>query len=233
MSEQSQTALAGLGLSIVVPTLNSEAGLAGTLGVVCGRGAEVVVTDGGSSDATAAIAAAAGAKLVTAARGRGPQLAAGAAAASGAWLLFVHADTRPGEGWAAVVHAFVADPANRERAAAFAYASDLGGRGGRRLERWVAWRSRALALPYGDQGLLISRHLYETLGGFRAHPIMEDVDMVRRIGRRRLVMLAPAMVTSGARYRRSGVFVRGLRNLICLGLYFLGLPPRAIARLYG
>ena len=97
----------------------------------------------------------------------------------------------------------------------------------------MAWRSRALALPYGDQGLLINRRFYDALGGFRALPIMEDVDMVRRIGRRRLVMLAPTMVTSGARYRRWGVTVRGLRNLTCLGLYFLGLPPRAIARLYG
>ena len=97
----------------------------------------------------------------------------------------------------------------------------------------MSWRCRLLALPYGDQGLLIPRGLYEALGGFRPLPLMEDVDLVRRIGRRRLALLPVAAVTSAARYRRAGYGPRVLRNLACLSLYGLGVPPRVIARLYG
>ncbi|MDA0221230.1 MAG: glycosyl transferase family 2, partial [Proteobacteria bacterium] len=95
------------------------------------------------------------------------------------------------------------------------------------------WRARRFGLPYGDQGLLIARDFYETLGGFRPLPIMEDVDLVRRIGKARLTTLQGHVTTSAARYRRSGYTVRMLRNLACLTLYFAGLPPRLIARLYG
>ncbi len=223
----------GLGLSIVIPALDAAATLPAVLAGVGGLGAEIVVADGGSADETVALAEGAGARVVRAPRGRGPQLASGAAAAAGEWLLFLHADTVPGSGWAEAVRGFVAEPANRRRAAAFRFAVDLEGWGGRWLERTVAWRSRRLALPYGDQGLLIARDFYESLGGFGPLPIMEDVDLVRRIGRRRLALLAAPLVTSGARYRRAGIVARGLRNLTCLGLYFLGVSPRAIARLYG
>ncbi|MEE8246899.1 MAG: glycosyl transferase family 2, partial [Alphaproteobacteria bacterium] len=88
-------------------------------------------------------------------------------------------------------------------------------------------------LPYGDQGLLIHRDLYSRVGGFRPLPLMEDVDIVRRIGARRLVVLEAAALTSAARYRRAGYLRRSLRNLACLGLYFLGVPPRLLVRLYG
>jgi hypothetical protein len=88
-------------------------------------------------------------------------------------------------------------------------------------------------LPYGDQGLLISRGLYGRLGGFRPLPLMEDVDLVRRIGWRRLRPLPGAAETSAIRYRRDGYVLRPLRNLCCLTLYFLGVPPRAIEKIYG
>jgi hypothetical protein len=101
------------------------------------------------------------------------------------------------------------------------------------LERLVAWRVRTLALPYGDQGLLIRRDFYRSLGGFRPWPLMEDVDLVRRIGRHRLTVLRSAARTSAERWRRGGWKRRSLRNLGCLTLYFLGVPPRLIAHLYG
>ena len=97
----------------------------------------------------------------------------------------------------------------------------------------VACRCRWLVLPYGDQGLLISRKLYDELGGFRPMPMMEDVDLVRRIGRKRLTMLGHRAVTSAARYRRDGYLRRSARNLTCLSLFCVGVPPRLIARLYG
>ena len=96
----------------------------------------------------------------------------------------------------------------------------------------VAWRAETLALPYGDQGLLIKRDFYRSLGGFRELPLMEDVDLVRRIGRRRLVTLPIAARTSAARWRAEGWATRSLRNITCLSLYFLGVPPRLLLRLY-
>ena len=192
-----------------------------------------LVVDGGSNDETRAVAARHGAAVLEAPRGRGSQLAAGAAAAGGEWLLFLHADTRLPAGWDLLVSAFAADPANLERAGVFALRLDDSAPAARRLEAIAAWRARRFGLPYGDQGLLIARDFYETLGGFRPLPIMEDVDLVRRIGKARLATLKGHVTTSAARYRRSGYTLRMLRNLVCLTLYFAGLPPRLIARLYG
>ena len=96
-----------------------------------------------------------------------------------------------------------------------------------------AWRCRVLALPYGDQGLLIARSLYDEVGGFAAIPLMEDVDLVRRLGRRRLAPIAVSLYSSARRYRDEGYIRRPLRNLFCLSLYFAGVPPRCLLRLYG
>jgi hypothetical protein len=126
----------------------------------------------------------------------------------------------------------MAAPANAGRAAHFAFALDDPAPEARRLERLVAWRCRVLALPYGDQGLLLPRALYEATGGYRPLPLMEDVDLVRRIGRRRLAALPVAALTSAERWRRDGWRRRSARNLACLSLWFLGVPPRVIARLY-
>ncbi|SDD46811.1 transferase 2, rSAM/selenodomain-associated [Belnapia rosea] len=215
-------------LTIVVPTLNAATGLGATLAAL--DGLPVVVVDAGSRDGTVEIARAAGARVVTAPPGRGGQLAAGARAAEGEWLLFLHADTRPGAGWRAAVAAAMREP---ERAHYFRFALDDPGPEARRLERLVAWRCRVLALPYGDQGLLIARSLYEAVGGFRPLPLMEDVDLVRRLGRRRLVPMPEVALTSAARWRREGWRRRSARNLLCLSLWFLGLPPGLIRRLYG
>ncbi|HKX08245.1 MAG TPA: TIGR04283 family arsenosugar biosynthesis glycosyltransferase [Stellaceae bacterium] len=223
-------------LSVIIPALDAAASLPATLAALAeGRALirDIIVADGGSRDTTSAITEAAGATLVTMAKGRGGQLAAAAAAAAGEWLFFLHADTRPLPGWSVEVARFIADPANRERAGYFTYRLDDAARAARRLERIVAWRSRVLGLPYGDQGLVLARTFYQALGGFPALPLMEDVAFVRRIGRGRLVALATGALTSADRYRRGGYLWRPLRNLGCLTLYLLGLPPRLILRLYG
>ena len=101
---------------------------------------------------------------------------------------------------------------------------------------WSGWwhgGAVVLGLPYGDQGLLIHRDLLRSVGGVRALPLMEDVDLVRRLGRRRLVGLDVPAVTSAAKWQRDGWYRRSARNLLCLALYFAGVPLRLIARLYG
>jgi rSAM/selenodomain-associated transferase 2 len=228
-------------ISVVIPTLNAEPKLAHTLAalvpaVVEGIVQEAIVVDGGSSDETRAIAEAAGTHLIEAPRGRGSQLDAGARAARGDWLLFLHADTVLDPGWAEEAQGFiqrVQTGRRDEAAAAFRFALDDDGAMPRFIERLVAWRCRLFGLPYGDQGLLISRRLYRRLGGFRPLPLMEDLDLVRRLKRRELVMLQSRAVTSGERYRREGYLARSLRNLGCMLLYYLRVPPRVLARIYG
>ena len=222
-------------ISAVIPTLNAAATLPETLAALHRSAivSEVVVADGGSSDETVAFARSVGARVAAAARGRGGQLAAGAAAAAGGWLLFLHADCRPEPGWESAVGAFLTAPEAESCAGYFDLALDDPAPAARRLERIVAWRCRVLALPYGDQGLLIARSLYDDIGGFAPLPLMEDVDFVRRLGRRRLARIGARCITSARRYRRDGYVRRALRNLFCLSLYFAGMPPAHIVRLYG
>jgi rSAM/selenodomain-associated transferase 2 len=212
-------------LSVVIPTLNAAASLPATLASVAAAD-EVVVADGGSSDGTADLAVRLGARVVAAWRGRGAQLAAGVAAARGEWLLLLHADTRLAPGWR---RATVAP----DFAGYYRFALDSNDPRARWLERLVAWRCRAIALPYGDQGLLIHRNLLDAVGGIKPLPLMEDIDLVLRLGRRRLVALDIAAITSAAKWQHQGWCRRSLRNLACLTLYFAGVPPRLIARLYG
>jgi rSAM/selenodomain-associated transferase 2 len=219
-------------LSVVIPTLNAAHALQATLARIK-EVDEILVVDGGSTDGTCKTAASCGARVITAERGRGQQLRAGALAARGRWLLFLHADTCLDPEWRAEAEAFMADDRNAERAAVFRFALDDDSANARRLEKLVAWRVRTFALPYGDQGLLLRADFYHALGGFQPLPLMEDVDLVRRIGRRRLTALRAAARTSGERWRRDGWTRRSLRNLSCLALYYLGVPPAFIKRLYG
>ncbi len=219
-------------ISVVIPTLNAATQLAATLTSVGNHAAAVIIADGGSADDTCAIASATGARVVSSEKGRGQQMRAGAAAATGDWLLFLHADTVLPQDWLADVNIFITNPANADRAAVFTLALDDPSPQARRVERLVAWRTRRLGLPYGDQGLLISHDHYHRLGGFSPIPLMEDVDIVRRIGRANLGMLGSRAVTSAERYRRGGWWGRPIRNICCLALYSLGVPPRILVRLY-
>jgi rSAM/selenodomain-associated transferase 2 len=222
-------------LSVIIPTLDAAKTLPLTLAGLQSVDiiAEVIVVDGGSCDGTLTLAQKAGARIMAAPRGRGTQLAAGAGAAGAAWLLFLHADCRLEEGWVLAVEDFVAGATASLRAGYFDFALDDAAAAARRLERIVAWRCRVLALPYGDQGLLIARKLYDAVGGFAPLPLMEDVDLVRRLGRARLARIGRCCISSACRYHRDGYWRRSLRNLCCLSLYFAGMRPERIARLYG
>jgi rSAM/selenodomain-associated transferase 2 len=228
-------------ISVVIPALNAEATLTQTLAslvpaAIEGLVRQVVVVDGGSSDRTVEIADNAGADVVHGSGGRGPQLAAGAEQARFPWLLFLHADTVLEPGWEREVSLLmgrVDSGGHPATAAAFRFALDDRGLRPRLLERLVALRSGILRLPYGDQGLLIPKRLYAEVGGYRPLEIMEDVDLVRRLGRRRTTMLRCRAITSAERFRRDGYARRSARNLLCLALYTLRVPPNIISRIYG
>lgn len=224
-------------ISVVIPTLNAEAGLAATLDrLSLGRRSlvqEIIISDGGSNDATLEIAARADCRVVQGPPGRGEQLRYGALQAEGRWLLFLHADTRLATGWEGAASDFVRRMEAKPRAAVFTFQLDDQAKFARLLECVVAARVKVLGLPYGDQGLLLSRAFYDEVGGFKSMPLMEDVDLIRRIGRTHLEVLPVAAITSADRYRRNGYVHRMTRNVACLCLYFIGVPPRTIAKIYG
>ncbi len=215
-------------IAVVIPTLNAAADLPRALeSLAPGRQriAEIAVADGGSTDGTQAIAEAAGARVVTAPKGRGSQLRAGVAATTAPRLLILHADSRLGPDWPGALR-------DDGRAGWFRLRLDDPARAARRVERLANWRARRLALPYGDQGLVLPRALYDAVGGYRDMPLMEDVDLARRLGRARLTALDAEVVTSAARYRQDGYWRRPLRNLACLSLFLAGVGPERIVRLY-
>ncbi|HEX8222702.1 MAG TPA: TIGR04283 family arsenosugar biosynthesis glycosyltransferase [Allosphingosinicella sp.] len=215
-------------LSVVIPALDAAATLGPCLASL--RAAdEIVVVDGGSTDGTPALAENGGARLVRSAPGRGVQLAAGAAAAKGGWLLFLHSDTLLAPGWREAADRHVAGRPGQ--AACFRFRLDAGEWQARLVEAGVALRVRLLGLPYGDQGLLLSRRLYDETGGYRPLPLMEDVDLVRRIGR--IEPLVVEALTSAERWQRDGWLRRSGRNLLCLACYRSGMSAERVARLYG
>ena len=228
-------------ISVVIPTLNAEHDLPATLtalvpAAVEGLVRDVIVADGGSSDGTRKIIDWAGAELVECSAGRGGQLNAGAKRARSPWLMFLHADTVLEDGWMRDARRFMYAIDSGERdpaAAAFRFRLDDRGMAPRALEAMVHARCSVFRLPYGDQGLLMSRRLYDQVGGFKDMAIMEDIDLARRLGRKRLVMLDADATTSAARYKKDGYFVRSVRNQMCLALYGAGLPVSTIARVYG
>lgn len=227
-------------ITVVIPTLNAEAGLAASLtalvpAAVEGLVREVIIVDGGSSDRTLTLADQAGATIIASDCGRGRQLAAGARAARMPWLLFLHADTVLEPGWEREAATFIERVETGKRvpaAAAFRFALDDLGLRPRLVEAGVQVRCTTLRLPYGDQGLLLPRHLYHEVGGFRELALMEDVDLVRRLGRRRMIIMRSRAVTSAVRYRRDGYALRSMRNLACLVLFCLKVPMRRIAQIY-
>lgn len=224
-------------LSVVIPAYNAAETLPACFNAlmpatVQGLIRQVVVADGGSDDATEAIAQASGADFVRGKNGRGPQLIAGAAAARGDWLLFLHADTVLAEGWEKEAAAFMAGTGNR-RAGYFRFRFDDPALAAKIVAAGVALRCALLRMPYGDQGLLISREFYNRLGGYADMPLFEDVDMIRKIRRQgQLSPLKATAITSADRYRQDGYLTRVLKNFRCLTDYYRGIPPAEILERY-
>lgn len=220
-------------ISVVIPTLNAESQLAGCVaalmeGVEAGLLRELIVSDGGSDDATRQIAEEIGAHWIEGAASRGGQLARGCEAAQGAWLLVLHADTQLQAGWSCAVSQHLEQA---KAAGYFRLGFDRGGVRGAIVARWANLRSALFGLPYGDQGLLLPGELYRAVGGYKDISLMEDVALARAL-RGRLVPLKAQAVTSAAKYRKQGWLRRGARNLWTLLRYFAGVSPETLAKSY-
>jgi len=220
-------------LSIIVPALN-EAGcireLLRQLEALRAQGHEVIVVDGGSCDATVALAQPLVDQLLPAPAGRALQMNIGAQAARGRVLWFVHADTRVPEKAAPVIIESVAHAAGWGR-------FDVRLSGDRLLlrlvERMMNWRSRFTGIATGDQGIFVTRELFERVGGFTAMPLMEDIDLSRRLKReQRPLCLRDTLTSSSRRWEQKGI-VRTIALMWVLRLaYFLGVPPARLAMHY-
>lgn len=221
-------------IGVVIPTLNEVPflpALLDDLGELAGVfPLDVVVADGGSTDGTQASAAAAGARVLTAPRGRARQLNAGALAVYGDWLL-LHADVRLGaEGRRALVAAV--QPSSAVNAAVFRFAIDLPRPWKPFIELGQRVRERLWGLPYGDQGLLVRRALFQKVGGYPELPLLEDVAIIRRLRRETAIRRLPAeLLTSGRRYVRDGVVRTWLEHTALIALYHAGVSPARLARL--
>lgn len=220
-----------LRISVIIPALNEEAAIAGCVAAVraLDPGVEVIVADGGSSDATAERAAAAGALVVAAPRGRGPQCNAGAALATGEVLLFLHADTALPARAFPILRELLADPA--VAVAKFRLSFDTRHWLLDLAARLMWWDS--LLTSYGDQGIVIRRALFDALGGFPDWPLFEDVRLFELARARTAVHVVPAaVVTSARRFLAHGVLPQLLHDLWLWLQYLAGVSPHAIARRY-
>lgn len=221
-------------IGVVIPALNEETSLPALLGDLRAMSTavplDVLVADGGSTDGTRARATAAGVRVLDAPRGRARQLNAGARAVRGEWLLFLHADVRLViEAQRALVAAV--QPASGVGAAVFRFAIDLPWFWKHFIELGQRVREVLWGLPYGDQGLLVQRELFEAVGGYAEIPLMEDVAIIRLLRRRMAVHRLPAtLLTSGRRYLREGIVRAWLRHTALITLYYAGVSPHHLAR---
>ena len=221
-------------VGVVIPTLNEERSLPALLEDLRAEGEavplDVVVADGGSTDRTRSLARAAGARVVLASHGRARQLNAGARAVHGEWLLFLHADVRLGpQARRALVSAV--QSGSEVRAAVFRFAIELPRLWKHFIELGQRARDALWDLPYGDQGLLVRRELFDAVGGYPDIPLMEDVAIIRRLRRHTVIRRLPApLPTSGRRYLRDGVIRTWLRHTALITLYHAGVSPHRLAR---
>ena len=219
-------------LSIIIPALDEAHSIGATLDTlqeVRGR-VEVIVVDGGSRDGTIEILRARGVRLIESGRGRGLQMHAGAEHARGHVLWFLHADTiAPAEAAERISEA-LSDA--RVVGGNFRVRFD-GPTAAARFLTWLYPHLRKFGLCYGDSGIFVRRDIYERVGGFKPFPIFEDLDLVRRLRRTGSVTQIPAtVVTSSRRFEGRSFALTFARWSILQVLYWIGIPPRRLARMY-
>lgn len=221
-------------LSVIVPALQEEASIAATLASVLeglGQHDEVLLVDGGSTDRTAELARATGVRVIESRRGRGRQMNAGAASATGDVLLFLHADSMLPPEYRERLGALLSDEGVRW--GRFDIDFDEGGLLLRLIARLISGRSRLFSSATGDQAIFVRRRDFEEIGGYREAQLFEDVDLARRLrARGRMGIPVGRVVTSSRRWRNRGVWSTTLRMWSLKSLYLLGVPAERLARHY-
>jgi hypothetical protein len=213
-------------LSVIIPALNEEQCIGEAIASASADGTEVIVADGGSSDNTAQIAHQCGAKIIAPPPGRARQMNAGAAAATGKVLCFLHADTILPGGFAEAIFETMSNP--NTIAGAFRYQSDPASS---IFQRIVHIRSRRFSLPYGDQAVFVRKTDFQAAGGFPDIPLAEDLFLVRRLKQLgRIVTLDLPARTSTRRRLAEGPWKNTFVNLAILAGCYLGASPKSLAR---
>nr|WP_199306277.1 TIGR04283 family arsenosugar biosynthesis glycosyltransferase [Coleofasciculus sp. FACHB-T130] len=195
------------------------------------KNVEVIVVDGGSQNETVALVQSWGVKVLSSAAGRACQMNAGATAATGDILLFLHADTSLPLGFEKLVPLTLAQSGTV--AGAFELKINSPMRSLRLVERMVNWRSRFFSLPYGDQAIFLKASVFHDIGGFPDLPIMEDFELIRCLRRLGRIAIVPTPVlTSARRWHKLGVLKTTLINQIVILGYFLGVPSSHLVKFY-
>ncbi|MEJ2006085.1 MAG: TIGR04283 family arsenosugar biosynthesis glycosyltransferase [Cyclobacteriaceae bacterium] len=217
-------------ISVIIPALNEEAYLPALLGLLVKRAPhEIIVTDGGSTDATADICREFGVTFLHGTAGRGLQMNRGAEISTGDILFFVHADSILPENWESEIRSLLHKP--DVLAGSFCLEFD---KNSFFLNFYARCSRRAHWLfTYGDQGLFLHREVFHQIGGFLQPRLMEDVDILRRLHRKgRVVKSALAITTSSRRYEQNGIILQQARNTMLLMAYLAGISPELLARYY-
>jgi rSAM/selenodomain-associated transferase 2/rSAM/selenodomain-associated transferase 1 len=215
--------------AVIIPALDEEETIGQAVdSALSAESVEVIVVDGGSRDGTIEIARTRGATVHTSSPGRARQMNAGAARANANMFLFLHADTVLPQNYDQVISEVLEQP--ETSAGAFRLRIDAEGLSFRLIETLVHWRSTTRQRPYGDQALFMKADVFHEVGGFPELPIMEDLELVRRLRLRGRVRIAPRCVsTSARRWRALGVWRTTLLNQFCLAAYGVGIPSSRIA----
>jgi len=219
-------------ISVIIPVLNDEEALDLALSSTqdC-TGVERIVVDGGSSDGTPSVAQSRGVKILHSPAGRARQMNTGAEVAEGEFLVFLHADTRLPEGFDHHVRRILTQAG--VAAGAFQLQIDAPSVRLRLIEKAANWRSQYLHMPYGDQAIFLRADLFREMGGFPDLPIMEDLELIRRLrGRGRIVIAPAAALTSARRWKKLGVLRTTLINQLMILGFYLGIEPSRLARWY-
>lgn len=221
-------------VSIIVPVLHDTDALARLIPTIeADPDIEIIVVNGGASDS--GIGALADdrpdVRWLSSPPGRGRQMNVGALSARGRWLLFLHADTRLMPQWLGEIRRVDADPS--VVGGSFRFQLDSDAYQARLIERGVAWRVRWFDLAYGDQALFVRGDIFRALGGYREWPLMEDVDLIRRLRKVGRLYHSPlAAVTSARRWERDGWWRRSAENVTLQLLFVVGVSPAWLARRY-
>lgn len=221
----------GSTVSVIIPTYHEETGIAALLDTVAKASPhEVIVSDGGSSDQTVSIASQSGVTVISSAKGRAAQMNAGAHAATGEFLLFLHADTLPPEDFPKIISNTLRRPNTPAGAFSFKLSGELGAAA--LIEGLVSFRCRFARKPYGDQGIFIRNSLFDSIGGFPESPVMEDLDFICRLSKLGTIRIAqePAL-TSPRRWQNGGLVRTFIRHQMMLAAHSLHFPARWIVKM--